>query len=217
MLIFWISSIAIISVQGQTKSSFQKELGINILQIPTTSIDLSYAIDLKPNYTVHISSAYTFNYVNAFDFVGYFLSPHAKCGNNGYSLIKQSGGYLRIGMKYNLRKTMEKNNYFFLGASLSNSIVYEKAEYSDMEIQDSPVVLLKHTLSIFGVSALIGYNFKISERFNADCGLQISIPSDAYQKMYGYTNYIPGLGYMETCNSERIFPQLFLNLKYKLK
>ena len=216
ILIFWIFIIISGNIHCQDKNDWHHEIGINILQIPSTTVDLSYLSANKPRYTIIINSGYTVNYASSFDFIGFFLTPHYKCGNNGYTMKKQSGGYLKIGLKYNLRKSLEKNNYFFLGGFLSNSLIYEKAEYEDWEVPNSQIEELKHTVFVFGLTGLFGYNFKITEKLYSDFGVQISIPSKNYEKLYGYSNYIPGMGYMETCGGERIFPLIVLNLKYRL-
>ena len=216
IIIFWITTIISGNIYCQDRKDWHHEIGMNLLQIPSTTIDLSYLIANKPSYTIIINSGYTLNYASSFDFVGFFLSPHYKCGNNGYSMKNQSGGYLKIGLKYNLRKSLEKNNYFFLGGFLSNSLIYEKTEYENWELPNSQIEEMKHTVFVFGLTGLLGYNFNISKNLNSDFGVQISIPSKAYENLYGYSNYIPGMGYMETCGSARIFPLIVLNLKYRL-
>ena len=216
ILIFWISIIVSGNIYCQDRNVWHHEIGINLLQIPSTTIDLSYFFAKKPRYTIIVNSGYTLNYANSFDFIGFFLTPHYKCGNNGYLIKKQSGGYLKIGLKYNFRKSFAKNNYFFVGGFLSNSRIYENAEYKNWEVPNSQIEELEHTVFVFGLTGLFGYNFKITEKLHSDFGVQISIPSKTYEKLYGYSNYIPGIGYMETCGGERIFPLIVLNLKYRL-
>lgn len=211
--------IALISakVSGQVKENWNHNIGINLLQIPATTIDLTYELSFKPSYTLNINSGYTINYANSFDFIGYVLSPHYDCGNNGYSMKKQSGGFLKLGMKYNFRKSTEKKSYFYLGALITNSMIYEKAEYNNFEIPDSPFENLNHHIFTIGLTGTAGYNFRISDQFGADFGVQISVPSKSYKDLYGYSNYIPGMGYMETCGNGIIFPMMVLNLKYALR
>ena len=217
LILFVIFTLIYANGFGQENEQWNHELGINLLQIPATTIDLTYEITNHPRYSMVLNSGFTINYSKTFDVVGFFLSPHAKCGNYGYTMKKQTGGFLKIGMKYNFRNTIEKRNYFFLGVFLTNSLIDEKAEYKNMDIQDSPVENLNHNIYIIGATGSVGYNFKISNRLNSDFGLQISVPSGKFKDLYGYNNYIPGMGYMDTCDAERsIFPMLVLNLKYRL-
>ena len=212
--------LVLISVNGfgQQKEEWSHELGINLLQIHTSTLDLSYEITNNPRYSMIFSSGFTINASNNFDLLGFILSPHSKCGNNGFSMQKQSGGFVRIGMKYNFRSTMEKRNYFFIGASLTNSFIYEKAEYSIWDTNITPAQSLSHSVYIIGASGVAGYNFKISNKLSSEFGLQISVPSNKIKDLYGINHYIPGMGFIETCDSKRrVFPIFFLNLKYKLK
>ena len=201
---------------GQDTRSRNHEIGINLLQLPATTLDLTYELSGHPRYSMIFNAGYTINYSKSFDYLGFFLSPHYKCGNDGYSMKKQTGGFIKAGLKYNFRSTMEKPNYFFLGGFIAGSVVSERAEYRNMEIQDSPVEALSHTVFIPGLTAATGYHFKISNKLNSDVGVHISFPSKNYRNLFGYSNYIPGMGYMETCANERIFPLLVWNLKYSL-
>ncbi|KAF0202307.1 MAG: hypothetical protein FD170_2033 [Bacteroidetes bacterium] len=206
-----------VNVSGQVKEKWNHNIGINLLQIPATTIDMTYELSFKPSYTLIINPGYTMNYANSFDFIGNVLSPHYDCGNNGYSMKKQSGGYLKLGMKYNFRKSAEKKSYFYIGALITNSMIYEKAEYTDFEIPDSQVEKLNHQIFIIGLTGTAGYNFRISDQLSTDFGVQISMPSKSFHDLYGYTKFIPGMGYMETCGNGMIFPMMVLNLKYKLR
>ncbi|MEN8193092.1 MAG: hypothetical protein ABFS12_09775 [Bacteroidota bacterium] len=218
ILIVSILSIFILkNVNAQESANWKSEIGINLFQLPATTIDLNYRITNNPRYTVSINSGYTFNYSNSYDLVGFFLSPHSKCANEGYKMTKQSGGFINLGINYNFRKSFQKNNYFFIGASINNSFISEYAEYQDLEIQGSQVEKLDHDIYLFGFSGIVGYNFKIFNKLSSDLGLKISIPNSKFKELYGYENYIPGMGFMDTCNSNNvIFPLIFLNLKYEI-
>lgn len=216
-----IISILILSastVLGQEKEIRKHSAGINLLQIPATTIDLNYDYSPKANYSYSFGAGYTFDYTKNFDLVGFILSPHYKCGNDGYIIKQQSGGFLRAGMKYNLRKTMEKENFFFIGGNLIGSVIREKAEYEGLDIPVSPREKLSQTLFIPGLSASLGYQFRISGRLHSAMGVQLSFPSSKYAHLYGYSNYIPGMGFMETCGSGKtvLFPIVFLNIIYQL-
>jgi hypothetical protein len=205
-----------VSGQGDKNRNWNREIGINVLQLPATTLDLTYEMAQHPRYSISINAGYTINYANSFDWPGWFLSPHYKCGNNGYSLDNQSGGFFKAGLKYNFRSNPEKKNYFFLGGFLTGSWVFEKTEYRNPEVENSPPVALSHKVFIPGFTAAAGYNFRISGKLTSDAGVHISFPSGKFQDLYGYQNYIPGMGYMETCGNERIFPMLVFNLKYRL-
>lgn len=214
LIVFFTIGKAAIS---QDKGSWRHDIGINLLQIPATTIDLTYEFSNNMRYTIVANSGYTINYAKSFDFIGFFLTPHYKCGNNGYSIKKQSGGFIKIGAKYNFRNKIEKKNYFYLGAFLTNSLIYEKAEYENWDIPNTPIEHLSHNVFIFGATAAVGYNFKISNKLSSDFGVNISMPMKNYTNLYGYCNYIPGMGFMETCGDESVFPMLVLNFKYKIK
>jgi hypothetical protein len=211
-------TIALITanVFGQEKENWNHDIGINLLQIPATTIDLTYELSNNPRYTMIINPGYTINYANSFDFIGFFLTPHYKCGNNGYSMKKQTGGFLKIGMRFNFRNKTEKKNYFYLGAFMTNSLINEKAKYENWDIPNSQVENLNQNIFILGLTGAVGYNLRISNKLNSDLGVHISIPSKNYDDLYGYRNYIPGMGFMETCGGARIFPMIVLNLKYRL-
>jgi len=164
-----------------------------------------------------INSGYTFNYSNSFDFVGFLLSPHLKCANDGYKMIKQSGGFINLGINYHFRKSFEKRNYFFIGASINNSFISESAEYQDMESQGSQTESFNHDIYLFGWSGIVGYNFKIINKLSSEFGIKISMTNNKFKELYGYENYIPGLGFMDTASSDTpVFPMIILNLKYEI-
>lgn len=213
LIIFLITG----NVFGQEKENWDHDIGINLVQLPATTIDLTYEFSNNPRYAMIVNPGYTINYANSFDFIGFFLTPHYKCGNDGYSMKNQSGGFIKIGMKFNFRNKTEKKNYFYLGAFITNSLIDEKAEYENGDIPNSQVEFLKHKIFIFGLTGAVGYNFRILKKLNSDFGVHISMPSKNYDDLYGYRNYIPGMGYMETCGNEKIFPLIVLNLKYKLR
>lgn len=216
LFVFISIALSVGKVSGQTQRNWSREIGINLLQLPATTLDLTYDIARNPQYSIIISAGYTINYSNSFDWPGWFLSPHYKCGNNGFSLENQSGGFLKAGLKYNFRSNMEKKDYFFLGGFLTGSWVFEKTAYRNPEVENSPPEALSHKVFIPGFTAAAGYTFRISVKLSSDAGFQISFPSGKFQDLYGYQNYIPGMGYMETCGNERIFPMLVFNLKYSL-
>ena len=206
-------------VMGQEKRSSNDEIGINTLQLLATTLDLSYDRAYKPWYSISLNTGYTFNFSYSLDIPGYLLSPHCKCDNRGYRMKKQSGGFLKAGVKFNLRSTLEKKNYFFLGTFISNSLVYERAGYENHETYPDHAVEVKHSVYIVGLNGMIGYHFRFSNTFNSDFGVQISKASNKSHDLYGDDNYIPGMGYYQNDHykNTNLFPMLVLNLKYRLK
>lgn len=212
-----ISVLSISNAAGQQQKEWVQSIGVNLLQIPATTIDLSCELSNNHKYTIVGNAGYTINYANSFDFIGFLMSPHYKCANDGYVIKNQSGGFVKAGVKYNFRKSLQRRNFFYLGAFIDNSLIKENAEFYDYNNPESEVEYLNHKVFILGLTGAAGFNFAIANKLSADFGVHISVPSANYKKLYGYSNYIPGMGYMETCGNEKFFPMLVLNLKYKLK
>jgi hypothetical protein len=204
------------NVPGQEAKSRNHTAGINLLQLPATTLDLAYEIPLKPRYSLVINPGFTLDYSKSFDIIGFFLSPHYKCGNDGYIMKQRTGGFLKVGLAYNFRNTSGKQNFWFMGLFLTNALIHEKAVYENMVGPDIEAVDLRHTQFIPGLSGAVGYNFRISDKLSGDGGFHLSFPSKKYKDLYGYSNFIPGMGFMETCGNERIFPLPMLRLKYRL-
>ena len=214
-LLFIAFTILILNpVFAQEKKNYKSEIGLNLLQLPATSIDLTYKITNNPKYNLSINTGYTFNYSNSFKLIALFGAHNKRLD---YEMIKQSGSFINIGFNYNFRDNYQKKNYFFIGASINNSFIYEYSEYSDVMIPESNIEHLKHHLYIYGFSVIAGYNFKISKKLSSDIDMKMSVPNKKYKELYGYENYIPGMGYKNTQGSNnQIFPMLLLNLNYKI-
>ena len=190
-------------------------IGLNLLQLPTSTINLNYSIDYKPFLTPIVDIGYAFGYNENYDLIGMFLTPHVKL-YDGYSIDKQSGGYLKLGGYINLRKDFEKQNFFHLGLFWTNSIVYEKGLYLS-PIDSRPYSYadkIEHTVYLSGLSTSLGYEFKITNRLKTHIDFQLSIPSDKYLDLYSYGNFIPGMGFKDTENY--VFPMMIINIKYRL-
>jgi hypothetical protein len=196
--------------------NWRHEISTNLLQIPSNTIDLEFQLSRKSWYTLIINPGYTINYSTSYDFIGFFLSPHCKCANKGYSMRNQSGPYFKVGIRYNFRRNETRDNYFFIGGLLNNSFVHERAVYNnpDTEIPESDMV--EHTQFVYGLTGWTGYNFKIKGRISSDFGLQISIPSKGYNFLYGNQRYIPGFGYTELSGRKIIIPLIVFSFKYSL-
>lgn len=217
-LIILMMVLLVGTVGGQDSDILKHSVGINLLQLPATTIDLSYDYSPKANFSYSFGAGYTFDYTKNFDLLGFFLSPHYKCGNDGYVMKQQSGGFLRAGIKYNFRKTTEKKNFIFIGGNLIGSVIREKAEFEGWDTPVSPPEKLSQTLFIPGITASFGYQFRISGSLHSAVGIQFSFPSSKYADLYGLAHYIPGMGFRETCGSRNttLFPVVFLNVIYAL-
>jgi hypothetical protein len=187
-------------------------LGINILQLPATTLNANYSFEIEPFLSSYVDLGYTFNYSKSFDWIGFFLTPHCKCAHVGYELSKQSGGYLKLGGLINLRKDFDKIDFFHIGLFMSNSIVFERGQFDTDPILDP--VQINQTNYIIGLSSTLGYEFSISKRIKSNIDFQISFPNKKYQDLYGYRNYIPGMGFKDY--KGYWFPMLIWNIKYRL-
>jgi hypothetical protein len=204
----------ILNMSGQ--SDKHKYIGINALGLTTTTLDINYSFDIKPFFSPLIDIGYTLNYVKSFDFFGTILTPHCKCGNNGFDINRQSGPYLKLGTLFNIRKTYEKENYLHLGLFLTNSLAYEKSTYQYAEGPDLILVPVQvsHTIFILGLSTSIGYEFSLTKKLKSGIDFQVSFPNKNYKNLYGYRNYIPGMGFKDF--EGYWFPMLLWNLKYRI-
>jgi hypothetical protein len=207
--------IILIGLKSYGQNDNNQFVGLNILQLPTSTINFNYSIDYKPFLTPVVDIGYAFGYNENYDLIGMFLTPHIKL-YDGYAIDKQSGGYLKIGGFFNLRKDFEKQNFFHLGFFLTNSIVYEKGLYLS-PIDSRPYSYadkIEHTVYLFGFSSSLGYEFKITSRLKTNIDFQLSFPTDKYLDLYSYGNFIPGMGFKDT--ESKWFPMLIINLKYRL-
>lgn len=197
---------------GQT---FQNQfIGINILQLPALTINANYSIESKPFLTPTIDIGYAFTYQKSFDLIGNLLTPHCKCDNDGYDIEKLTGAYLKVGTFLNLRKSLEKQNFFHVGLFFNNSIVHESGDCRPEGESESILQPVSHTIYVPGLSISVGYEFSFFKKMKSNIDFQISFPGKNYEDLYGYRNYIPGMGYRDY--EKYWFPMLLWNIKYKL-
>ncbi|MDY0343966.1 MAG: hypothetical protein RBR28_10365 [Lentimicrobium sp.] len=212
IITIFILFIGLTSFSQSDKNQF---IGLNLIQLPASTININYSIDCKPFLTPIADIGYAFGYNYKYDLIGHFLTPHNDT-YDGYTIEKQSGGYVKVGGFLNLRKNFEKLNFFHLGLFITNSMVYEKGLY--LSIDDSrPYAYadeVEHTIYIFGFSSSIGYEFMITNHLKANTDFQLSFPNRKYLDLYSYTNFIPGMGYKDCM--DKWFPMVILNLKYRL-
>jgi len=178
------------------------------------TINANYSNDLKPFLTPTVDIGYAFNYGNSFDFIGNLLTSHCKCNNNGYDIGKRTGAYLKVGTFLNLRRSFEKQNFFHLGLFLNNSMVYESGDYRPEGEIESDIQTVSHTIYVPGFSFSGGYEFSLLKRMKSNIDFQISLPGRNYEDLFGYRNYIPGMGYTDI--DKYWFPMILWNIKYRL-
>lgn len=215
---FILITCIIISINGFCQTHIIKHLGVNILQIPALTPNMNFSVEPRPFLTGMIDIGFTPNYQKAIniDYIGFFLTSHCDCGNNGYDVDQRTGGYIKFGGFLNLRKNLNKPNYFHLGMFITNSIIHESGFYTDYLDENSinQQQSIKHTLYIPGISTSVGYTFRFSEKISSHVDFQVSIPHSRFENMYGYRNYIPGMGFKD--NMRNWFPTLIWNVRYKL-
>jgi len=104
-----------------------------------------------------------------------------------------------------------------LGLFLTNSITYEKCTYQHAKGPDLILVPVQvsHTIFILGLSTSIGYEFSLTKKLKSSFDFQVSFPNKNYKDLYGYRNYIPGMGFKDF--EGYWFPMITWNLKYRLK
>ncbi|MCF8370854.1 MAG: hypothetical protein K9H64_04475 [Bacteroidales bacterium] len=193
-------------------------IGINLFQIPALTPNVNYTYDIKPFISPMIDLGFTPNYQSPLnmDYINFFLTPHCKCANEGYDIDKQTGGYIKIGSYFNFRKDYEKQKFFHFGLFLNNSIIHERGSYQ-LPPSEGPIempVSVEHTKYIFGLSISTGYEFRITQKMKMNFDFQASLPNKTYQDLFGYRNYIPGMGFKD--DTGYWFPMLIWNLKYRI-
>jgi hypothetical protein len=212
ILLTTICLILVLTLEGQSHKSTY--LGINILQLPALTINANLTFEAIPIISPIIDFGYTLNYSKAYDFVGSILTPHSKGANDGYDLTNQAGGYLKLGTFFNFRKDFDRKTFPRIGIFLTNSIIHQRSFYLPVGQSFPPSEEISQTKYIVGISTSLGYEFHISKRLSTNVDFQISFPTGKYKDLYGYRNYIPGMGFKDF--EGYWFPMLGLNLKYKL-
>ncbi len=99
--------IILIGLKSYGQNDKNQFVGLNILQFPASTINFNYSVDIKPFFTPMVDSGYAFGYNEDYDLIGRFLTSHIKL-YDGYTIDKQSGGYLKIGGYFNLRKDFDR-------------------------------------------------------------------------------------------------------------
>lgn len=210
----FIALCLFIAFWTSAQTSRSQFIGINVLQLAALTINANYSNELKPFLTPIVDIGYAFNYEKGFDIIGNVLTPHCDCGNDGYNIGKRTGAYLKIGTFLNLRKSYGKQNFFHVGLFLNNSVVYESGNYVIIGIGKPIIQPVSQVIFVPGLSFSVGYEFSFSKRLKSNIDFQISLPGKNHKDLYGYRNYIPGMGYRDF--EKYWFPMLLWNLKYRL-
>jgi hypothetical protein len=207
--------IILIGLKSFGQNDKNQFIGLNILQLPASTININYSFEHKPFLTPIVDIGYAIGYNNKYDLIGYNITRHNDL-YDGYTIEKQSGGYIKVGGLLNLRREIKKQNFFHFGLFLTNSIIYEKGWYlSPIDARPySYADKIEQTVYLFGFSSSLGYEFKITNRLKAQIDYQLSFPTQKYLELYSYTNFIPGMGYKGSLNKQ--FPMMIINLKYRL-
>lgn len=211
-ILIMICSLICYCSMGQT--TIKQCIGTNVLELTNLTVNTNYSIEVRPFLTPLIEIGYAFNNKNSFYLTEELATPHLYNKNNSFTPEKLTGGYLKLGTYFNLRRSFEKQNFFHFGVFLNNSIVSESGCYYFYSTYDVVGQEMSHTIYVPKLDISGGYEFSIFNRIKSNIDFQISFPGKNYQKFYGYTDLYPGSGYKETPKSW--FPMLIWNLKYEL-
>lgn len=184
-------------------------IGINAAELPALTLDINHYYKLSKRLSLTGNTGISFNHTYGGD-LNWFLVPHYKCENDGYKIINQSGGFIKAGMRFNFKKERKQKKYLFMVFNAVNSIVYEKAYITSLTFDTNKSI--SHWKDIFGAGTTIGYSFKISKRLLSDVGLQISYPFYKENTLYGYQDFIPGIGFKDS--DSMWFPVIVFNITY---
>ena len=191
------------------QTSKKNYIGIYLFQLPSTTLNANYSVELKPFFTPLIDLGYTFNFVKGID-----LPRPTYAQWDGYRFKSISGGYFKVGGYFNLRKSFKKMNYFHLGLFSSNAWVNEMVDYNAPG-SPAPLEKLQHRIPIWGYAISAGYElYLLTNKLSANIDFQLSYPKINADQLYSFRRFIPGIGYQGTNNSWH--PMLVVNLKYRL-
>lgn len=172
-------------------------IGLNIAQLTANTIELVYENERNARISFVLGGGYTTNYHDSWAELHHRI---CKVGDL-YYFEEQSGGFFKLGVKYNFRNGTDKIIYPYLGLNLNNAIVFEKAEY---HIPQNKALSIKidqeHTLFVSGIGIHTGVTFRIW-RFYLDAGYQLSAAIINNQELFGIFNHVPGMGALSGCNN----------------
>jgi hypothetical protein len=195
-------------------------IGTNLIKIQASTIDIIADYHFKNYLDFSVNTGYALNHIQPD--LSIFLTGMCKGGNDGYIIQGRQGWYFKFGARYNFHKTDDSKFYFFSGVYLASSFIQEKTLYDmtwdnpNLYPSDSSMVLLGHKMYMFGFTAYGGGSIKLAKRLFLEIGLEAGFPTIKYKELYGYENFIPGIGAKANSDNAYWFPQILVNMKYKI-
>jgi hypothetical protein len=168
-------------ITSKAQSEKSNYLGINLIPLFGNSLELGYEMNVKSFLSIDLYSGYTFN--SKMD------SPRPI--GTEYQLTNKSGFFIKTGIRYNLRKDLNKFAPF-IGLNIVNAIALEEAVYEpnwDNSTPDEPVKRNSYNL---GLNGIIGVTSPSTKRISIDIGLQIG--TVVINNLLDYHSYMPGMG-----------------------
>lgn len=203
------------SAFSQVENVKSQYIGFNLLQLPSSTLNMNYTIEHKHRFTSMVDFGYAIEYNDYYDFIGSMLTPSVRIEDQ-YTINKQSGGYFKFGGFYNFREGYDEPNFFHLGFFVTSSLVMEEGISNSIEeyYEYPNGKEVNQNVFLVGFSTSVGYEFDLARRLKSSFDFQLSFPSSNYANLYSYKNFIPGMGYKEI--DPMWFPMLIFNVKYLL-
>lgn len=190
-----------LGIYAEAQSERTNYLGINILPLLGSTVELGYEQNIKPNLSFNFYAGYVFNSK---------LGSPLKKGTQ-YELNTKSGFFIKTGVRFNVRKDLNKIAPFF-GLNLVNSIAIEKGIYDSDFDYNTPNEQVNKTSYNLGINGVIGITSAATKRINIDLGLQIG--TTLVNNLVDFHSYMPGMG-VDFGSGLRI--QGIIRIKYLIK
>ena len=208
--------IAILFFCGIIVSSFVRSqskytIGVNAAELPALTLDVNHFYKISPRFELMGNTGFSFNHTYGGD-INWILVPHYKCEGD-YKIINQSGGFLKAGFRFNFRKLSGKNHYIFSQINIIGSMLFEKVY--PLCTGTCPAIWysgFQHWVFISGAGTTLGYSFQLGKKLFSDLGLQVSYPFYRDGTLYGFRNFIPGIGFKDS--NSKWFPVIVFNINY---
>lgn len=199
------------SLCGQTSDILSYEVGVDLLQLPASTINASCRTNITPFFSIVVNGGYTLNAEKSIQMYKELFAPFSKHEESvdENNIDNQSGRFLQTGIDINFRGSIDQPNYLFLGAYLTDSRLYQRYYYHrnhyygvyDDNYDD-------HYLHIYSFTCSFGCHFQIISLFASEIRVNLSFPTNNVKTMYGNQKFIPGMGYKDTSDNVYIFPML---------
>jgi len=217
-----IMSFVLMSLAMFGQTGKRKYIGINVLQLPSLTVNANFSQEFAPYFTAYGDAGYAINYQKAMniDLAGTLLTAHEKFDGVeeiemvNYKFLNMAGGYIKTGGYFNARSNVEQRNFFHLGLSTTYALVYERAIKQIMYPVTEQPYLVEHAFFIAGLAFTGGYEFAVSKRWKSQVDIQYSLPVINKDKPYSYRSFVPGMGFKDY--SGRWYPMLIWIVKYQL-